>query len=80
MNLYYYESPIGPPDPENANDDNIVSCLCTEIIDKFSSQDNRTILSDRFTILLYQFCVVLVQKCPAHIHDLSKKYTVIFCS
>uniref|UniRef100_A0A915D3U7 PI3K/PI4K catalytic domain-containing protein n=1 Tax=Ditylenchus dipsaci TaxID=166011 RepID=A0A915D3U7_9BILA len=57
------------PDPEQQNDDNVVSLLCSEVI----QQENRVPMSDAMAIVMYQFCVLLVQKCPAHIHDMTKK-------
>lgn len=56
------------PDPEQTNDNNIVSLCCTEI-----SVNRDTLWCDLMSIVMYQFFVLLVQKCPAHIHDPTRK-------
>lgn len=38
------------------------------------NRDNVHCMSDAMTIIMYQFCVLLVQNCPFHIHDMTRKY------
>lgn len=56
--------------------------ICTQNRDNQSSNSNvsksnrETVhcMSDAMTIIMYQFCVLLVQNCPFHIHDMTRKY------
>ncbi|TMS35225.1 hypothetical protein L596_002673 [Steinernema carpocapsae] len=56
------------PNPDEFDDKNLVSVLVTKIID-VSRQD----MSDQMLIVIYQFCILLVQHCPSHIHEISQK-------
>ncbi|KAK0395513.1 hypothetical protein QR680_001317 [Steinernema hermaphroditum] len=56
------------PSPDDVDDTNIVSVLVTKIIDVC-----RVDMSDQMFIAMYQFCILLVQHCPTHIHEISQK-------
>uniref|UniRef100_A0A1I7ZRA5 FAT domain-containing protein n=1 Tax=Steinernema glaseri TaxID=37863 RepID=A0A1I7ZRA5_9BILA len=56
------------PNPDDVDDDNIVSVLVTKIIDVC-----RVDMTDQMLIAMYQFCILLVQHCPTHIHEISQK-------
>jgi hypothetical protein len=68
----------GPPPSEfdqQEEQNNIVSVLCKEVIQRLTN--DRTIMGNSLTIIMYLFCSMLVQKCPMHIYDPSKKYFIV---
>ncbi|KAL3088823.1 hypothetical protein niasHT_023171 [Heterodera trifolii] len=53
------------------DDENIVLLLCHKVIHRLANE--RSLVSDSLTIVMYLFCSLVVQKCPLHIYDPAKK-------
>ncbi|CAD5212386.1 unnamed protein product [Bursaphelenchus okinawaensis] len=58
------------PNPEEKNEKSIMWQFCLHVIEPYNKQFP---VPDLLKITLYQFCALLVQKCPIHIHDNKKQ-------
>ncbi|KAL3102749.1 hypothetical protein niasHS_001311 [Heterodera schachtii] len=65
---------VGPSSAASTSavdDENIVLLLCHKVIHRLANE--RSLVSDSLTIVMYLFCSLVVQKCPLHIYDPAKK-------